>query len=88
MSLVYIYTCTLFIMKATWIDLLIIFSLPKLVPCLDINDPKFDGVVVVTDTVQKLLDNKLVKVAAAVEEYAKVSYFFLFQLKYPVLGFL
>lgn len=49
------------------------YRLPKLVPCLDINDPQFDGVVVVTDTVQKLLDNKLDKVAAAVQEYSKVS---------------
>lgn len=40
---------------------------------MDINDPQFDGVVVVTDTVQKLVDNKLDKVAAAVQEYAKVS---------------
>lgn len=55
------------------IDLLIIFRLPKLIPCLDINDPQFDGVVVVTDTVQKLVDNKLDKVAAAVQGYAKVS---------------
>lgn len=46
-------------------------GLPKLIPCLDINDPQFDGVVVVTDTVQKLVDNKLDKVAAAVQEYAK-----------------
>lgn len=55
------------------LDRLIIFRLPKLIPCLDINDPQFDGVVVVTDTVQKLVDNKLDKVAAAVQEYAKVS---------------
>lgn len=48
-------------------------GLPKLIPCLDINDPQFDGVVVVTDTVQKLVDNKLDKVAAAVQEYAKVD---------------
>lgn len=55
------------------LDRLIIFRLPKLIPCLAINDPQFDGVVVVTDTVQKLVDNKLDKVAAAVQEYAKVS---------------
>lgn len=55
------------------LDRLMIFRLPKLIPCLDINDSQFDGVVVVTDTVQKLVDNKLDKVAAAVQEYAKVS---------------
>ncbi|XP_062613205.1 putative aminopeptidase W07G4.4 [Saccostrea cucullata] len=48
-------------------------GLPELLPCLDINDPQFDGVVVVTDTVQKLLDNKLDRVAAAVQNYAKID---------------
>ena len=56
--------------------LLIGCRLPKLLPCLDINDPQFDGVVVVTDTVQKLLDNKLNQLAEAVQGYAKVSFFF------------
>uniref|UniRef100_K1QUZ1 Putative aminopeptidase W07G4.4 n=1 Tax=Magallana gigas TaxID=29159 RepID=K1QUZ1_MAGGI len=46
--------------------------LPELVPCLDINDPQFDGVVVVTDVVEKLVDETLNKVVAAVQEYAEI----------------
>ncbi|XP_048744457.2 putative aminopeptidase W07G4.4 [Ostrea edulis] len=48
-------------------------GLPELLPCLDVNDPQYDGVVVVTDTVQKLRDNQLNTLAEAVQNYAKVD---------------
>ncbi|XP_021361176.1 putative aminopeptidase W07G4.4 isoform X2 [Mizuhopecten yessoensis] len=50
-------------------------GLPELIPCLDVKDPQFDGVVVVTDSVTKLsgVNNNLECLKAPLESYSQVD---------------
>lgn len=50
-------------------------GLPQLIPCVDVKDPQFDGVVVVTDCVAKLsgVNSNLECLKAPLENYRKVD---------------
>ena len=48
-----------------------IFRLPKLVPCVKVADPQFDGVVIVTDSPSKLVGD-LEGLRGVIEKYGEV----------------
>lgn len=50
-----------------------LFSVPELIPNIDVKDAQFDAVIVVTDKIEKLVGN-LESLVAPLKKYEQVSY--------------